>query len=161
LPKAHLPQARFSIDRSIHGPGPTGLFVFILAGESTGGRSLEIGRAKGDHFEAIAATYLGARGFAVLARNYRDGPREIDLVVRRGDLVAFVEVKGRSRSDFGHPFSAIDRAKRREVSKAAAAWARLEGRPRFAYRFDAVAVLPDGQGGWRVEHLEDAWRRGE
>ena len=50
---------------------------------------------KGLEGENIAAGYLEARGYDLLERRYRFGHKEIDLIVRKGDLVVFVEVKNR------------------------------------------------------------------
>lgn len=108
--------------------------------------------------EDIAASMLRRKGWSVVERNYRFGHKEIDLVVRNGNLVAFVEVKTRAGLGFGHPLEAITRAKRRELSYVAAAWIARNGQPGDVYRFDAVAITWQGRGQPRVEHVEDAWR---
>lgn len=117
------------------------------------GRSHELGREG----ERLAASYLRRGGWRILARNWRFHHKEIDLVARRGALVAFVEVKTRRGAGAHHPLESIDAAKRRELAVAARGWMALRGRPGDAYRFDAVTVVRDGAG-TRVEHLEDAWR---
>jgi putative endonuclease len=117
--------------------------------------------SRGQKFEQMAADHLHSEGWEILSRNFRDGPREIDLIVLRAGIVAFVEVKGRGSVDHGHPLEAITRRKRQDLSKAAAAWMRVHGTPRLYYRFDAIAITPEKKGGWAVQHLEDAWRRGE
>lgn len=89
----------------------------------------------------------------------RFGREEIDLVIRRGGLVAFVEVKGRGRTDRGHPLGAIDHRKRSAIARVARDWIARHGRHGDVYRFDAVSVTP-GARGWRVEHVADAWRLG-
>ncbi len=109
--------------------------------------------------ERIAALCLMERGYRILARNVREGHAEIDLVVRSGRTVAFVEVKTRAGPEFGHPLEAITRAKRREIERVAAAWIRRAGEPGDDYRFDAVSITWDRPGEPRVEHLPDAWRR--
>ncbi|HUG01964.1 MAG TPA: YraN family protein [Longimicrobiales bacterium] len=109
--------------------------------------------------ESLAAAYLAARGYRILERNVRSGRAEVDLIVRRGRTVAFVEVKTRAGPDYGHPLEAITRAKRREIERVAAAWVRNSGAPGDAYRFDAVAITWDGRGEPAIEHVPDAWRR--
>ena len=106
--------------------------------------------------EEEAARRLEADGWEVLARNYRAGPREVDLVVRRGPVTAFVEVKARRSGRFGDPLEAIDRKKRADLAAAAHRW--LEENPEFSpvVRFDAVTVAREG-GHWRVRHVPDAW----
>ena len=111
--------------------------------------------------EDQATRYLERRGWAVLERNYRFGLREVDLVARLGDVVAFVEVKTRGGAAFGHPWEAITRLKRREVEAVAADFLRRHRLGRVVVRFDAIAVVGGpgvGDGSARIEHLEDAWR---
>jgi putative endonuclease len=105
--------------------------------------------------EEQAIRYLLSRSWSVVAHRFRSGRIEIDLIVRRGDLVAFVEVKSRRGSAFGSPLEAITGAKRREIVKAARAWVDRYGRPSDIYRFDCIGVV-DGL----LDHLEDAFRPG-
>lgn len=105
--------------------------------------------------EEQAIRYLLSRGWSLLAHRFRMGRTEVDLVVRRGDLVAFVEVKTRRGDAFGHPLEAVTGAKRREIVKAARAWVDRYGRPSDIYRFDCIGLV-DG----RLDHLEDAFRPG-
>lgn len=112
----------------------------------------------GTRCEQAAARHLGEAGWQILARNYRFGHREIDLITRQGSLVAFVEVKGRTASGYGHPLLAVTRRKRREIQRVAQQWIARHGRPGDVYRFDAVAVLLDRHGRPLVEHVPDAWR---
>lgn len=116
------------------------------------------GKPLGDRGEALAARYLAARGYTVVNRNFRMGRKEIDLVARRGDVVAFVEVKTRGGLGYGHPLEAITWKKRREIQQVAAAWIDRFGQPGDNYRFDAVAVLAPAGGAPTIEHVEDAWR---
>ena len=111
----------------------------------------------GDRGEELAAQHLARAGWTVTHRNFRLGHREIDLVARRGEVVAFVEVKTRSGLGYGHPLEAITAKKRREIAQVAGAWIERFGSVDDVYRFDAVAVLVRG-GEPEVEHVEDAWR---
>jgi len=112
----------------------------------------------GDRGEELAARFLEQRGWTVVHRNFRMGRKEIDLVARRGEVVAFVEVKTRGGRGYGHPLEAITWKKRREIQQVASAWIDRFGKPGDVYRFDAVAVLVEGGGPPVVEHVEDAWR---
>ncbi|HEX9704006.1 MAG TPA: YraN family protein [Gemmatimonadales bacterium] len=105
--------------------------------------------------EQEAMRYLETRGFTVVAHRFRAGRIEIDLVVRRGDLVAFVEVKARRGEAFGSPLEAVTGAKRRELVRAARVWMDRFGRPGDVYRFDCIGLT-----GNRLEHVEDAFRPG-
>ncbi|HEX5724616.1 MAG TPA: YraN family protein [Longimicrobiaceae bacterium] len=112
----------------------------------------------GDRGEELAVAHLAAAGWVVLHRNFRLGRREIDLVARRGEVVAFVEVKTRAGLGYGHPLEAVTLKKRREIQQVALAWVDRHGREGDTYRFDAVSVLVAGGGPPVVEHVEDAWR---
>lgn len=107
--------------------------------------------------EDLATEFLERGGWRILHRNFRLGRKEIDLVVRRDGVVAFVEVKTRGGLDFGHPFEAITRRKQREIRQVAEAWIARHGTPDEDYRFDAVAVLIQAGSPPLIEHLEDAW----
>lgn len=112
----------------------------------------------GDRGEALAAEHLARAGWTVTHRNFRMGRKEIDLVARRGEVVAFVEVKTRSGLGYGHPLESVTWKKRREIQQVAAAWIDRFGRAGDVYRFDAVSVLvPAGQAPV-IDHVEDAWR---
>ena len=114
--------------------------------------------ATGRLCEELAAEHLARAGWSILRRNFRDGPREIDIVARRPGVVAFVEVKGRTSASHHHPLDAIGPYKRRDLARAAKAWIRNHGRPGDAYRFDAVTVLRPHSRHPRIDHVEDAWR---
>ena len=112
-------------------------------------------QAFGELGERIAERWLRRRGWRVVQRRFRSGHRDIDLVVERDGLVAFVEVKVRQGDAFGSPFEAVTGAKRREIVKAARVWVDRCGRPSDIYRFDCIALV-----GHKLEHLEDAFRPG-
>ena len=99
---------------------------------------------RGVEGERCAMRYLLARGWQVVAHRFRVGRAEIDLVVRKGRLVAFVEVKARLGDAFGSPLEAVRGAKRRDLVKVARAWMDRHGRPGDVYRFDCIGVL-DGR----------------
>ena len=93
--------------------------------------------------EAAAASYLAGRGWTLLGRNVRIGRGELDLIARRGPVLAFVEVKARRSAACGAPEDAVDARKRRQVARLAELW--LAARPWALrgvsdVRFDVVAV---------------------
>ena len=93
--------------------------------------------------EAAAARHLLSTGWVLLGRNVRVGRGELDLIVRRGGVLAFVEVKARRTTTFGSPEDAVDPRKRRQVARLAELW--LAARPWALrgisdVRFDVVAV---------------------
>jgi putative endonuclease len=109
--------------------------------------------------ETCASAYLIRNGWTVLDRNYRFGRREVDLVVRRGGLVAFVEVKTRAGVGYGSPEEAVTRLKRREIETVAREYLWRRRLDDVDVRFDVVSILAGpGRKVVRIEHLEDAWR---
>ena len=103
--------------------------------------------------ERQAIDYLRSRGWSVLAHRFRVSRHEIDLIVRRGSLVAFVEVKSRRTLRWGAPAEAVDAGKRHTVARVATVWAEQHGRPGDTYRFDVI-----GLSAGHLDHIEDAWR---
>jgi len=111
--------------------------------------------------EELAARLLVDRGWTILARNYRAGRREVDLVIGRPGVVVFVEVKARAGSGFGTPEAAVTLLKRREIETVAADYLLRHGDRGSEVRFDVVAVTIEPESGAaRLEHIEDAWRPG-
>jgi putative endonuclease len=116
------------------------------------------GKPLGDRGERLAAEHLERAGWLILHRNFRVGRKEIDLVARRGEVVAFVEVKTRAGLGYGHPLEAITGRKRREIQEVAEAWVDRFGEPGDVYRFDAIAIHLPPRGTAALDHVEDAWR---
>jgi putative endonuclease len=108
--------------------------------------------------ERAALGYLVACGWQVEAHRFRVGRHDLDLVMRRGPLVAFVEVKTRRSLRCGSAVEAVTPLKRRLIERVALGWRLRHGRPGDTYRFDLVAVTDLGAGRYEVEHLVDAWR---
>jgi len=121
--------------------------------------------ALGAEGEARAARHLARRGYRIVARNVRAGGVEIDLVVRRGRLVVFVEVKTRRSRRLGPPELAVDPRKQARLVRGAAAWLAEHGRGVARARFDVIAceVGPGENGGdvWRVRHIAGAFEAGD
>ena len=90
-------------------------------------------RAVGAAAEAAVAAWYEARGWEVLARNWRTRRGEIDLVVRRAGVVVICEVKARSTDAFGAPVEAVGTAKRQRLRGLAGEFlaARISS-PKFA-----------------------------
>ncbi len=110
----------------------------MATGERTDRRLAE---RRGRRAETLAAWYLRLKGYRILARRYRTPVGEIDLIARRGRLVAFVEVKQRPSDVEGA--EAITATSRRRIARAASAW--LAAHPAAAnldLRFDALICVP-------------------
>lgn len=105
--------------------------------------------------EAAAALLLMAKGFRLLARRYKTPLGEIDLVARRGRLIAFVEVKARATQREG--LESVGPLAERRILGAADLWlARHPDAAGLDLRYDMIVVAP-----WRLPlHLPDAFRPG-
>ena len=113
-------------------------------------------QAFGELGERIAERWLRRRGWRVVQRRFRNGHRDIDLVVERDGMVAFVEVKARRGEEFGGPVQAVSWRKRKELERSALVWIDRHGREAESYRFDVVGVLLKGAD-VRVCHVENAF----
>ena len=101
--------------------------------------------------EWLASLWLRLRGWEILARRARTPLGEVDLVARRGAMVAFVEVKARASA--AEAEFALDEYRLRRVAAAAEALAPRYLRPGDDMRIDAMFIVP-----WRLpRHLENVW----
>ena len=108
----------------------------------------------GKQAEELACRYLTHRGYSILARNYRAGPREIDIVAQKDRTIIFVEVKARTKPG---AIYALTRPKQRHLIAAATQWI-FSNRPGDVdYRFDAIAITWRGNRS-SIEHIPNAWR---
>lgn len=118
-------------------------------------------RTQGDAIEALAREFLGARGLHPVAANagYRVG--ELDLVMRDGDTLVFVEVRYRRSAGFGGGAASVDGGKRRKLVRAAEQF--LLAHRAFAAlpcRFDVIAASGDPSAP-TLEWIRDAFRADE
>jgi putative endonuclease len=118
----------------------------------------DLRRKLGREGEARAARLLERLGYRILARNVRAGGVELDLVARRGSLVAFVEVKARQGDAHGTPEEAVDARKQARLVRGARAWLREAHGPGVRrVRFDVVACVRGADGRWTLRHWKGAF----
>ena len=111
---------------------------------------------KGTAGEELARRYLEQRGFTLITRNYRCRVGELDLIMRDGDHLVFVEVRSRRDSQYGTPAESITPAKQRRIIRAAAYYLQKK-RLDLPCRFDVIAITyPDGQAA--LEWIKDAFQ---
>jgi len=109
--------------------------------------------------ERRAALHYLLRGWRIVGRNVRDFGGEIDLIARRGRVVAFVEVKTRRESDAGEPWEAVSEGQRRRIMRAAEGWLAAHERELgddVEARFDVVSIVKS-RWRFRVERIEGAF----
>jgi putative endonuclease len=105
----------------------------------------------GRRAERRAAWWLRLKGWRIVAMRARTPVGEVDLVARRGRILAFVEVKARaSEAEAGR---ALDEWRLRRVARAAEALAARLARPGDTIRIDAIFIVP----GRLPRHLENVW----
>jgi putative endonuclease len=110
-------------------------------------------RAFGQRSETLAAEYLAAQGYRILARKFTIRGGEIDIVAEREGTVAFVEVKARAGIEIA--LGAITETKRRRLARTAAEWVARNPWAADGYVLRGDAVLLDG--GPAPVHIEDAF----
>ncbi len=106
--------------------------------------------------ESIALEYLLSKGMELLEQNYRAPGGEIDLIMRDGDGIVFVEVKTRVYSADISAYEAIDAGKRARISKTALHYIKSRGFFETACRFDAVIIIGTPPQ-MTIEHYENAF----
>lgn len=108
--------------------------------------------------EQTASRHLTSLGYRLLAANFRSKRGEIDLVMRDGPSLVFVEVKTRRAGGWLRPAAAVNAAKRRRLTEAGLDYLRLIKHPAVPVRFDIVEVLLDESGAVaEVRHLPHAF----
>jgi putative endonuclease len=110
-------------------------------------------RGSGHRAERRAVWHYRLRGYRILAVNAWAGGNELDLVVRRGRRLGFVEVKEKGAGDVGDPLEMVGPEKQRRLRRAAAAWLGAHQElSSLEVSFDVLAVRPDG-----VERVAEAF----
>jgi putative endonuclease len=108
----------------------------------------------GQRGEDLAHRHLRARGFTVVARNWRppQGGGEIDIVAWEGDWLVFVEVKTRTSAEGSAPERAIDQEKIQALRRAARDYMRRANADASRVRFDAISI-----SGRNIDHLREVF----
>jgi putative endonuclease len=117
-------------------------------------------KSRGDLGETLALEYLTQRGYVALRRGYRTRYGEIDIIMRDGRYIVFVEVKLRASDEFAQAREFVSRSKQRKIKTTAMIWLAshdTELQPRFdvveVYAREGVNAPPP-----QINHLEDAFR---
>ena len=117
-------------------------------------RHLRLG-ARGEN---LACQFLRRNGYKILYRNFKGRTGgEIDVVCRDRDTLVFVEVKTRTREDFGRPVETINPKQRNRIAHGGLAWLRLLDDPDILFRFDVVEVIIAEGEEPRLELLQNAF----
>lgn len=114
-------------------------------------------RTLGGEGERLAARYLKRKGYRFLMYNYRVRGGEIDVIVCRGDLLVFVEVKTRTSDEYAAPHQQVTAQKQHRLTRAARAYLRHYGMDQPRVRFDVVSIVWPDAGEPEIEHIENAF----
>jgi len=109
----------------------------------------------GREAEDLAASYLIDKGYEIVARNYRYGHAEVDLIIRKGIFLVFVEVKSRKNVKFGMPEAAVSKLKVSLVKRAADFYV-YKTNWHKQIRFDVISIIFRSDG-FEIKHFEDAF----
>jgi putative endonuclease len=121
------------------------------------GDDLPLHLQRGRLGEAAARRHLRRQGLKFLTANFRSAHGEIDLIFRDADCLVFVEVKTRSSEDWVRPAVAVDKRKRRLISRTAMDYLKLLDHPAIRIRFDVVEVLLADGAVRDVRHLPNTF----
>ena len=113
----------------------------------------------GELGERAARKFLRQHGLKCLTNNFRSPRGEVDLILRDGDCLVFVEVKTRSSEEWTRPAAAVDAERRRRLTRAALDYLRLLRNPPVRVRFDIVEVLLENSQVHEVRHLPNTFAR--
>lgn len=116
-------------------------------------------RATGQQYEAAAEKYLIGCGFSLIERNFLAKGGEIDLIMRDGPTIVFVEVRYRKNPQFGHAAETVTRSKANKLIKAANLWLLANGLSVHStdFRFDLIAIHQQGE---QIEWIKNAITQG-
>ncbi|UCE63621.1 MAG: YraN family protein [Nitrospirota bacterium] len=118
------------------------------------------GQRFGEAAEILAQQWLRKKGYRILERNIRLPGGELDMIVRHGDMLVFVEVKARRTDKYGGAPYAIHRSKEQRMIKLAAQYmAQLSPETFHAgpCRFDVILCQQKLNGPIEIQHIENAF----
>ncbi len=105
--------------------------------------------------EDLAADYLLKKGYKIVARNFSFQKAEVDIIARKDNILAIIEVKTRSTPDFGNPQEFVKGRQIQRLVKAVDYFVNDHNMD-VEVRFDIIAIIKN-KAGTRLEHLEDAF----
>lgn len=106
----------------------------------------------GKEGELMAADYLIAQGYEIIARNYRYKRGEVDIIARINDCMVFVEVKLRTNTEYGEPETFVTRRQQQIIMTTANEFI-FQRNWQQSIRFDIITIVP----GEDLQHFEDAF----
>lgn len=109
----------------------------------------------GNKGEQMATDLLISKGYKIVARNFRYQKAEVDIIARKDDVLAIIEVKTRSTPDFGDPQEFLKAKQIQRLVKAVDHFV-SEHEMNVEVRFDIIAIIKNSKV-TKIEHLENAF----
>lgn len=106
--------------------------------------------------ETRACRHLQKLGLQLMESNFRCAAGELDLIMRDGDTLVFVEVRYRRRADYGQGFETVDARKQGRLIRAAQTWLTRHGHHNKPCRFDVLSIGP-GSDEHGIQWIPDAF----
>ncbi len=125
------------------------------AASSISGVKMDQRKRTGRRGEELAAAHLAAKGYRIIARNWRCRAGELDIVAQFEDVLVFVEVRARQGDQFGPAEESITPAKQARLIELAQTYLQETATSQQPWRIDVVAIQL-GSGLPHINHLENA-----
>lgn len=108
--------------------------------------------------EDVALEHLQAQGYVILVRNYRTDFGEIDIIAQDKNALCFIEVRTRISQEQGHPLESITSDKKSKIIRSSMCYLGELNLWESEIRFDVVSVIPEEEGRFQVEIVQDAFQ---
>ena len=105
--------------------------------------------------EQLAVDFLLKNNYTIIERNYRFDKAEVDIIAQKAEILAIVEVKTRSTTDFGNPQDFVKPKQIKNLVKAVDEYVNVNDLD-VEVRFDIIAIVKQNKG-FKIEHLENAF----
>lgn len=105
--------------------------------------------------EQLAIDFLIEKNYSIIEHNYRFEKAEVDIIAQKKDILAIVEVKTRSTTDFGNPQDFVKPKQIKNLVKAVDEYVTVNDLD-VEVRFDIIAIVKE-KDGFKIEHLENAF----
>ncbi|SHI67475.1 YraN family protein [Algibacter luteus] len=105
--------------------------------------------------EQLAVDFLMKNNYDIVERNYRFDKAEVDIIAQKEGVLAIIEVKTRSTSDFGDPQDFVKPKQIQRLVKAVDEYVTVNDLD-VEVRFDIIAIVKEGKG-FNIEHLKNAF----
>lgn len=105
--------------------------------------------------EQLAVDFLMQHMYTIVERNYRFDKAEVDIIAKKEDILAIIEVKTRSTADFGNPQDFVKPKQIQRLVKAVDEYVSVNDLD-VEVRFDVIAIVKEGKG-YNIEHLKNAF----